>query len=58
MAATEKFQGFYYCSYLNVNNHRRTRYFRNNALVNLHLDGLLENIFNSGSSDEELAVNE
>ncbi|MCA1626006.1 MAG: hypothetical protein LC778_19860 [Acidobacteria bacterium] len=38
--APDKFQGYYYCSYLDVKNHYRTRYFRNDTLVDSHLEAL------------------
>ncbi len=59
LQATDKFQGSYYCSYLNIENHRRTRYFRNNELVDFHLDALLKRLLNSTDSDDkELPVKE
>jgi len=42
--SSDKFEGFYYCSYLNRANHNRTRYMRNNDLVRQHLVDLTERL--------------
>jgi hypothetical protein len=59
LKAPDKFQGYYYCSYLDVKNHHRTRFFRNDALVNSHVKALRDALMNSkGRENEELPVEE
>jgi hypothetical protein len=59
LKAPDKFQGYYYCSYLDMKNHHRTRFLRNDALVDSHVEALRDALMNSkGCENEELPVEE
>jgi hypothetical protein len=59
LKATDKFQGYYYCSYLDAKNHKRTRFFRNDALVDSHIKALRDARMNSkGLENGELPIEE